>query len=187
LTIIMAQDSVTPEDVLSFWRNAGEKAWWTKDDAFDSEIRTRFLDVWTEAAAGRLNGWQDSDEGTLALVIVLDQFPRNMFRNDSRAFSTDALACAVAHRAIAAGVDTRLPDDLRPFLYMPLMHSELLADQDRCVALFEQTGNPDNLKFAIVHADIIRKFGRFPHRNGVLGRITSEDEQAFLDSGGFSG
>lgn len=184
---MIAHGSVAPEDVLSFWRSAGEKAWWAKDDVFDNAIRARFHGVWTDAAAGGLSAWQDSDDGALALVIVLDQFPRNMFRNDNRAFSTDVLACDVAHRAIAAGVDARLPDDLRPFLYMPLMHSERLVDQERCVALFQQTGTPDNLKFAIVHADIIRKFGRFPHRNGVLGRITSEDEQAFLDSGGFSG
>jgi uncharacterized protein (DUF924 family) len=110
-----------------------------------------------------------------------------MFRNDPRAFSTDRLACEVAHRALANGVDTRVSQDLRPFLYMPLMHSETLADQERCVTLFEQLGNAENVKFAIIHADIIRKFGRFPHRNGVLGRITSDDEQAFLDSGGFSG
>jgi len=182
-----ADQAVSPEDVLTFWRNAGEARWWAKDDAFDNEIRTRFMRVWTDAAAGKLDAWLNSDDGTLALVIVLDQFPRNMFRNDPRAFSTDPMACRIAHDALARGVDTRLSQDLQPFLYMPLMHSETLADQERCVSLFEQLGNAENVKFAIIHADIIRKFGRFPHRNGVLGRITSDDEQAFLDSGGFSG
>jgi uncharacterized protein (DUF924 family) len=173
--------------VLSFWRQAGEARWWTKDDAFDDEIRSRFLDVWQAARAGKLDAWQETADGTLALVIVLDQFPRNMFRNDSRAFATDALACAIAHRALAAGLDEQLPADLRAFLYMPLMHSEQLHDQERCVALFERLGNAENTTYAIIHADIIRRFGRFPHRNRVLGRVTSQEEQAFLDSGGFSG
>ena len=178
---------VSPGGILSFWRNAGEKHWWTKDDAFDAEIRAKFLGVWKEAAAGGLAHWQASDDGALALVIVLDQFPRNMFRDDARAFSTDALARDVAGRAIADGVDTSVSADLRLFLYMPFMHSEHLADQERCVALFEPLGHADNTKFAVLHADIVRKFGRFPHRNRVLGRTTTPEEQAFLDSGGFSG
>lgn len=178
---------VSPEAVLSFWRDAGEKRWWTKDDAFDAAIREAFLETWNDAAAGRLSHWQTSDVGALALVIVLDQFPRNMFRNDGRAFSTDLLALDVAGQAIADGVDTRIGGDLRSFIYMPFMHSERLADQERCVALFDRLGNAGNTKFAAIHADIIRRFGRFPHRNRVLGRITTADEQAFLDSGGFSG
>jgi uncharacterized protein (DUF924 family) len=178
---------VSPEDILSFWRNAGEKHWWTKDDAFDAAIRAKFLGVWTEGAAGRLKHWQQSDDGALALVIVLDQFPRNMFRNDARTYATDALACEAATRAVADGVDMRIGKDLCSFLYMPFMHSEHLADQERCIALFEQLGNEENAKYAAHHADIIRRFGRFPHRNRVLGRTTTADEQAFLDSGGFSG
>jgi uncharacterized protein (DUF924 family) len=178
---------ISPGDILSFWRNAGEKRWWTKDDAFDAEIRAKFLDLWNEAAAGRLAHWQDSDDGALALVIVLDQFPRNMFRNDPRTHATDPLACAAAKRAIAGGVDTRLDDELRGFLYMPLMHSEQLADHEQCIALFERAGNAEQTKYARHHADIIRRFGRFPHRNRMLGRTTTEEEQAFLDSGGFSG
>ena len=178
---------ISPADILSFWRNAGEKRWWTKDDAFDAEIRERFLDLWHEAAAGKLAHWQESDDGTLALVIVLDQFPRNMFRNDVRTYATDPLAQEVVHRALAKGVDARIAEDLRSFLYMPLMHSEQLADHERCVALFEALGNAENHKYAQHHADIVRKFGRFPHRNRILGRTTTADEQAFLDSGGFSG
>jgi uncharacterized protein (DUF924 family) len=178
---------VTPQDILAFWRNAGEKRWWTKDDAFDAEIKEKYLSLWTEAASGKLAHWQESDEGTLALAIVLDQFPRNMFRNDPRTHATDALAREVARRAVDNGIDNRLPADLRNFLYMPLMHSEDLADQERCVALFEQLGQTENAKWAVHHADIIRRFGRFPHRNRLLGRTTTSEEQAFLDSGGFSG
>jgi uncharacterized protein (DUF924 family) len=110
-----------------------------------------------------------------------------MFRTDARTYASDALACQVARRAVEAGVDRRTGDDLRGFLYMPFMHSEKLADQEHCIALFESIGQPDSAKWAKHHADIIRKFGRFPHRNGILGRETTADEQAFLDSGGFSG
>jgi uncharacterized protein (DUF924 family) len=177
----------SPADILSFWRNAGEKRWWTKDDAFDAEIRAKFLGLWNEAAAGKLAHWQESDDGALALVIVLDQFPRNMFRNDPRTHATDALARDVVKRALADGVDARVSEDLRNFLYMPLMHSEHLADQELCVALFEKLGNAENFKYAVHHADIVRRFGRFPHRNRLLGRTTTAEEQAFLDSGGFSG
>lgn len=175
------------DEVLSFWRDAGEARWYAKDDAFDAAIRDGFGPLWEEAAAGRLKDWERSDEGTLALVIVLDQFPRNMFRNDPRAFSTDALAREVASGALDRGVDKRIDGELRQFLYLPFMHSEDLADQERCVALFEPLGNENNTKYAIIHADIIRKFDRFPHRNSVLGRETTSEEQAFLDSGGFSG
>ena len=174
-------------DVLSFWRAAGPERWWTKDDAFDAAIREKFAGLWQQAAEGRLADWERSDEGTLALVIVLDQFPRNMFRNDPRAFSTDAMALDVAMRALERGVDARTDEDLRQFLYLPFMHSEELVDQERCVALFAPLGNENNTKYAEIHADIIRRFGRFPHRNPVLGRETTAEEQAFLDSGGFSG
>jgi uncharacterized protein (DUF924 family) len=176
-----------PADVLAFWRKAGMAKWYTKDEAFDAEVRRRFLRLWEAAGAGELIAWETTDDGALALVIVLDQFPRNMFRGDARTFSTDDQALAVAARAIARGADTRIAPDLIEFLYMPFMHSERLADQDRCVALFRSRGRPENLKFAEVHADIIRKFGRFPHRNALLGRMTSAEEQAFLDAGGFAG
>jgi len=179
--------TITPHDILSFWRDAGEDRWFKKNDEFDAEIRAKFLDLWHEAAAGRLSHWQDTDDGALALVIVLDQFPRNLFRNDVRTYASDAQALAVATRAVDAGADKRVGEDLRSFLYMPFMHSEQLADQERCIALFESIGKPDSAKWAKHHADIVRKYGRFPHRNGILGRATTPDEQAFLDSGGFSG
>jgi uncharacterized protein (DUF924 family) len=178
---------ISPQDILSFWRDAGDDRWWNKNDAFDAEIRSRFLGLWTEAAAGGLAHWRESDDGALALVIVLDQFPRNMFRNDARTYVSDALAREVAKRAIADGVDTRLDGKMRNFLYMPLMHSEHLADHEQCIAMFERTGDAEQIKYAHHHADIVRRFGRFPHRNRLLGRTSTADEQAFLDSGGFSG
>jgi uncharacterized protein (DUF924 family) len=177
----------SPADVLAFWRAAGQGKWYTKDEAFDAEVRRRFLKLWEAARAGELAGWEETDDGALALVIVLDQFPRNMFRGNARSFSADDEALAVADRAIARGADTRIGPDLIEFLYVPFMHSERLADQERCVALFRSRGRPDNLKFAEVHADIIRRFARFPHRNHLLGRTTSAEEQAFLDAGGFAG
>jgi uncharacterized protein (DUF924 family) len=150
-------------------------------------VRERFLDLWREAVAGQLSSWEDSDDGTLALVIVLDQLPRNMFRGDAKAFSSDALACEVAARALTRGVDKRIQPPLLQFLYLPFMHSEELEDQIRCVLLFQAGDDPENLRYAEEHADIIRRFARFPHRNEALGRITTPEEQAFLDAGGFSG
>jgi uncharacterized protein (DUF924 family) len=176
-----------PADVLAFWREAGKDKWYAKDEAFDAEVRRRFLGLWQQAGTGELASWETTDDGALALVIVLDQFPRNMFRGDARTFSTDAKALEIASRAVARGADKRIDPGLVEFLYMPFMHSEQLADQERCVALFQSGGRPDNVRFAEIHADIIRRFGRFPHRNEVLGRTTTAEERAFLDSGGFAG
>lgn len=175
------------DDVLAFWRAAGPKKWFKKDLNFDSEIVARFLKTYETGAAGELGAWEQNAESTLALIIVLDQFPRNMFRGGARAFAADPLARAIAGRAIARGFDqeTRLP--LRSFFYLPFEHSENLADQERSVALSRATGDADALKWAELHADIIRRFGRFPHRNPVLGRTTTPEEQAFLDAGGFAG
>jgi uncharacterized protein (DUF924 family) len=181
------RDGVSPADILAFWRAAGSDRWYSGDDGFDADLRHRFLGLWRKALAGELSCWEATDDGALALVIVLDQFPRNMFRGDIRAYSSDALALEVADRAIARGADRRMAADLLEFLYLPLTHSEHLADQQRCVELFRNTSNADNLRYAEDHADIIRRFGRFPHRNAVLGRITTPEEQAFLDGGGFSG
>ena len=178
---------ITPSGILAFWREAGRARWYKRDDAFDAEIRRRFLAVWQKAAAGEFASWEASDDGALALVIVLDQFPRNMFRGTRQAFASDAQARDVARRAIAKAVDRRVDPILLEFLYLPFMHSEHLADQLDCVALFQNTDNAENLKYAHEHADIIRRFGRFPHRNRLLGRDTTEEEQAFLDGGGFAG
>ncbi|WBL79658.1 DUF924 domain-containing protein [Bradyrhizobium xenonodulans] len=178
---------ITPSGILAFWREVGRERWYKRDDAFDAEVRRRFLALWQKAAAGELASWEASDDGALALVIVLDQFPRNMFRGTQQAFASDALARDVARRAIERGLDRRVDPILLEFLYMPFMHSEHLPDQLHCVALFQNTDNAENLKYAREHADIIRRFGRFPHRNRLLGRDTTEDEQAFLDAGGFAG
>lgn len=178
---------LTAQDVLAFWREAGEERWFTKDAAFDTQVNERFARLLDDAKHGRLDSWKDSDEGLLALIIVLDQFPRNIYRNDARAFATDAMARQLTHEAIACGADQRIDRSLRAFVYMPLMHSESLADQERCVALYRALGNANNLKFAELHADIIRKFGRFPHRNAVLGRSTTPEEATFLAEGGFAG
>ncbi|WGD53438.1 DUF924 domain-containing protein [Bradyrhizobium sp. CB1650] len=178
---------IGPAGILAFWRESGRDRWYKHDDAFDVEVRRRFLGLWRKAAAGELSSWEASDDGALALVIVLDQFPRNMFRDDPLTFSSDALARAVARRALARGADKRVDSALREFFYLPFMHSEHLPDQLHCVELFRKIDGSENLKYAEEHAGIIRRFGRFPHRNRVLGRKTTEEEQAFLDRGGFAG
>ena len=176
----------TPAAVIAFWRAAGPGRWFERDNVFDDEVRRRFLATYEAAAAGKLTDWEQSAEGSLALLILLDQFPRNMFRGEARAFATDALARAVASRAILNGFDGAFPD-MRGFFYLPFEHSENLADQERCIALYKAAGDADGVKWAEIHADIIRRFGRFPHRNAVLGRMTTPEEQKFLDDGGFSG
>jgi uncharacterized protein (DUF924 family) len=182
----MEEASVTPADVLSFWRDAGPDRWYRRDDIFDAEVCRRFLGLWQRAAGGELSAWEASDDGALALVIVLDQFPRNLFRDNVMTYASDALARDVAQRAVESGVDARVDPALREFLYLPFMHSEHLSDQLRCIALSRAAGHAENLKWAEHHADIIRRFGRFPHRNRLLGRPTTAEEQAFLDEGGFS-
>jgi uncharacterized protein (DUF924 family) len=177
----------TPGEILAFWRAAGPDKWFEKNDAFDAEIRARFLDSYAAAAAGRLSAWEAEAESALALIIVLDQFPRNMFRGDARTYAADPLARAVADRAIARGFDQCYTPPERGFFYLPFEHAENLADQERCVALNRAAGDEDGVKWAEAHAEIIRRFGRFPHRNRVLGRTTTPEEQAFLDAGGFAG
>ena len=149
-------------------------------------MRETFLATYETATAGQLSAWEATAEGALALVIVLDQFPRNMFRGDARTFAADATARAVANRALKRGYDQDVAANERGFLFLPFMHSEDITDQQRCVELYRAAGD-ENLKWALQHADIIRRFGRFPHRNAVLGRATTPQEQAFLDDGGFKG
>ena len=182
----MSEKIASPADVLAFWRDAGRDKWFKRDDAFDAEIREKFLPTYEAAAAGKLSAWEDSAEDTLALIIVLDQFPRNIFRGDARTFAADPLARAAANRALKRGYDQDLPAGDRGFLFLPFMHSEELADQLRCVELYRAASDAD-LKYAEEHRDIIRRFGRFPHRNALLGRETTAEEQAFLAGGGFKG
>jgi uncharacterized protein (DUF924 family) len=179
--------NVGAADVLAFWRAAGPDKWFKKDAGFDAEITRRFSALWQRATAGSPPAWEDTPEAALALVILLDQFPRNMFRGDGRAFATDTLARGVADRAIARGFDQAVPASERLFFYLPFEHSESLADQERGFALIDALGDDDLRRWSKIHADIIRRFGRFPHRNTALGRATTPEEQAFLDGGGFSG
>ena len=157
------------------------------NDAFDAEIRQRFLGTYEAAAGGNQSDWEATAERALALTIVLDQFPRNMFRRSARAFAADMLARSVADRALARGFDSQVPQNERLFFYLPFEHSETMADQDRCCALFRALGNADQLHWAELHADIIRRFGRFPHRNAALGRVTTPEEKAYLEADGFAG
>jgi len=182
-----ASASITAADVVTFWRDAGEDKWFIKNEAFDNEVRARFLSTHDAAAAGTLSGWEATPEGTLALLILLDQFPRNMFRGSARTYATDAKARDIANRALVKDYDAQVAPEMRSFFYLPFMHSEDLADQERCVELYRAVNDDYSLKYALDHADIIRRFGRFPHRNKMLGRQTTPEEQAFLDAGGFAG
>lgn len=179
--------SADAADVVAFWREAGPDRWYTKDDGFDRAIETRFGALHSRAAAGEKDAWASTPDGALALILVLDQFSRNLFRGSARAFAQDAHVRRIARAAVDAGFDLRVEPALRQFFYLPFMHSELIADQERCVSLCHGLPDPGNLPFARDHERIIRRFGRFPHRNASLGRHTSAAEQLFLDGGGFSG
>ena len=177
----------SPDSIVAFWREAGASRWYKRDAALDADIVARFGAAHKSAARGELAAWEDSGEGALALLLLLDQFPRNMFRGLARAFATDAHARAIAGRAIARGFDAGGDPTLRRFFYVPFMHSEAPADQERCIALCQAVGDAEGVKYGVLHRDIIARFGRFPHRNAVLGRMTTREEQDFLDAGGFSG
>jgi uncharacterized protein (DUF924 family) len=164
-------NDITSAEVVSFWREAGPERWFGKDEGFDLTIRMKFLALHEAAARGELAAWEESAEGALGLVILLDQFPRSMFRGSVHSFATDALARVVANRALARGFDQATDEMMRPFFYLPFMHSELLADQDRSVRLHEAFGDPERLKYAAIHRDIGVKFGRFPHRNRAMAAI----------------
>jgi uncharacterized protein (DUF924 family) len=176
-----------PEEVVSFWNEAGEDQWFKSDPAFDDAVRARFLETYEAGVAGKLSDWERSADGALALTLLLDQFPRNMFRGTSRAFATDRRALDIVKRAIDAGFDRQVPEELHTFFYMPFMHSEELAEQERSVALMNQEGKQENVKYAEIHRDAIKRFGRFPHRNEILGRASTPEEIAYLAGGGFKG
>ncbi|HEX2815663.1 MAG TPA: DUF924 family protein [Phenylobacterium sp.] len=176
-----------PNDVISFWRNAGPEKWFKKVTAFDEAIRLKFEPVHHRAARGEYDAWTESPDGALALLILLDQFPRNLYRKSAHAFATDPKARSIARTAVEAGFDKQVDPPFRNFFYLPFEHSEDLADQDYCLALTTEAGVPYDIKWAAIHRDIIVRFGRFPHRNAALGRVMTPEEQAFLDEGGFGG
>ena len=174
---------MTPKQALDFWFTEESRAhWFNSTPDYDQAVRARFAGAWEQARAGELADWEQSAAGALALVILLDQMPLNMFRNRPEGFSTEALSREVAGRAIDRGFDRVLPAGRRAFLYLPYMHSESLADQDRSVQLFTEADLEDNMKWARHHREIIRRFGRFPHRNAVLGRDSTPEERHWLDS-----
>ena len=175
--------------ILDFWlKDVGPSGWYQVSDELDQTIRDRFTAEWQAAARGDYHSWKSCPNKSLALVILLDQFPRNMFRGDKRAFATDKKArCATAF-ALHAGFDMRTPEPERQFYYLPLMHSECLTDQERCVRLMMTRmpeGGEANLIHAKVHREIIRMFGRFPFRNEALSRAFTLPETAFLADGGY--
>lgn len=176
----------TADDVVSFWTQDLKPAdWYRQDDALDARIRERFFETW-EAAAHLRTTWGASARGALGLLILTDQMSRNMMRGEARAFSTDRLARAVAKSAIARGFDLQIEGSERQFFYLPLEHSEVMPDQDRAVRLIMMRMNaPETLLHARAHREVIRRFGRFPFRNDVLGRTSSQAEEAFLKDGGY--
>ena len=171
-------------DIVEFWR-AAERHWFAKDDGFDATLRARFEGAHHAAARGELGTWEAAPESSLALLLLLDQAPRNIFRGSAHAFATDPLAQGAASRALDAGFDRRIDAKLQLFFYLPLEHAEDTGLQARSVALFEATGIEDYVRFARLHRDIIARFGRFPHRNAALGRISTLEETEFLAAGGF--
>lgn len=178
-----AHDLAAVEEIIDFWFSARVRSlWFQSTAAFDDELRVRFLPTWQAACAGQLTGWMATAEGCLALVICLDQFPLNMFRGQAESFSSEAAARAVAALAIEWGFDQSLPVEQRGFLYLPYMHSESLADQECSVALYRSLGQAESLHYAQHHREIVQRFGRFPHRNAILGRENSPEEQAWLAS-----
>jgi uncharacterized protein (DUF924 family) len=174
------------QDVVSFWEAAGPKMWFAKDPGFDLAFRDRFITSHDAALRGDLNSWATTAQGALALILLLDQFPRNAFRGSARMYAADPLARLVADIAIGVGHDQSVDPALRMFFYLPFAHSEEAEDQDRSVALFRPLP-PPGPEHSVRHRDIIRRFGRFPHRNVILGRQTSPEEAEFLNSGGYAG
>jgi uncharacterized protein (DUF924 family) len=175
------------EDILAFWLDeVGAKGWYEPAAGLDDTIRTRFETMWSEAQAEASHPWICAPRSSLALLLLLDQFPRNMFRGDARSFATDRKALTLAKLAVQRGHDAAFEMPVRQFFYLPFMHSEVNSEQHRCVRLCQMCpGGEDTLRHARAHRWVIRRFGRFPYRNAALGRVTTPDEQAFLDAGGY--
>lgn len=180
---------IGPEDVLSFWLDeVGEKGWYAVSDALDAEITLRFKKAWEGACEGRYSLWLTYPSGALAYIILTDQFPRNMFRGTARAFSSDRIALAVAKAAVDRRWDMQIDEPARQFFYLPMMHSENLCDQERCVRLIAERmprEGASNMLHAQAHRHVIREFGRFPYRNDALDRASTEPESAYVSAGGY--
>ena len=179
----LKQDHIAYKSVLEFWfSKPANKQWFKSTSKFDAQILAKFHSTWMQAKENQLNHWKETAEGSLALVIVLDQFPLNMFRGTAKSFSTENNAIEISHTAILCGFDKLLTETQLAFLYMPFMHSESLDDQNYSVELFDQAGLDNNLRFAKHHRDIIKEYGRFPHRNKILGRSNTAAEIEYLAS-----
>ena len=174
----------SPAEVLAFWRGAGMAKWFGGGKEFDAACRAELSDAHMAAARRELDGWMAEADAALALVLLLDQIPRNVFRGSGHAFATDGLARLFANEAIAHGFDAQVDPQLRFFFYLPFEHSEDLADQQRSLELFGALSDSNLMGYASAHRDVIARFGRFPHRNAALGRINTPEEQAWLDAGG---
>jgi uncharacterized protein (DUF924 family) len=174
-------------DILEFWWSAGFAKWFEKNDAFDAEIARRFSVIYKKAQEGRCDHWAETPLGLVALILCLDQFPRNIYRDSKDAFSSDKKARSWTYFGIEKGFDRVLPNDGKLFLYMPLMHSETLEDQMLSVKLYRKLGMQEPFHYALIHMEAIARFGRFPHRNTILGRDSSEEELEYLKDGGFEG
>lgn len=172
-------------EVLSFWWSAESAAWFSADPAFDDRVRAALGDLHEEAAAGGCAGWAATPHGALAEILLLDQVPRNIFRGTPRAFATDGRALAAAHAALAANHPAAFPPVARAFFFLPFEHAEDMEAQSLAVDLFRGLGDRELYFYALLHMDAIRRFGRFPHRNAILGRASTAEEEAYLASGGF--
>ena len=186
---IIVSTETTPISIIEFWYSEKVKSkWFNSSIEFDKEIKNNYEDIWVSALRGEFSSWRDNAEGCLALAIILDQFPLNMFRGDMQSFSSEAVAVKVVKHAVENGLDKNIARDKVSFLYMPLMHSENMDDQNLAVKLFEEAELIENAKFAKHHRDIVKKYGRFPHRNKILDRESSKEEVEYLNSeGAFTG
>ncbi|HEA25604.1 MAG TPA: DUF924 domain-containing protein [Ectothiorhodospiraceae bacterium] len=174
---------MSPETIINFWfAESAKDFWFNSTPELDRQLRDRFIDTWLAAAENKFADWEQSPEGALALAIVLDQFPLNIFRGKPLTFSTEAQARKICRAAIEKGFDKKLTDEQKCFIYMPFMHSEDMADQDSSIKFFDQPGLEESLRFAHHHRDIVQRFGRFPHRNELLGRHSTQDEIDYLAS-----
>ena len=175
--------TIEPNHIINYWYSEKmRKHWFASTKSIDDDIRKNYLSIWKMAANGELNHWKSSPDGCLALAIILDQLPLNMFRNLAKSFETEQLAVEITKHAISMHFDEKIEKDKLAFLYLPLMHSENMDDQDLSLVMFEKSGLTENARFAEHHRSIIKAYGRFPHRNSVLGRTSTEEEIDYLNS-----